>query len=1070
MARRLNVTLIILFSFALLIAGPLLLSRASAHSSFSRRALAAKDESRRTRQAQLKTRLVSAREGEFENALAELASLDEPGAFELWQAALKNPNSGPQKEAWNKSRSAQLELARKEFIPQVASINAPSDEVLRVAKSIGIELTIWKTNGDETVAAAPAFLIERLRSEGRSVDVIYNTVAEWQSARSTGDEFARSITPDYQTESARESSQVRIAVVDMSSRNKPSAGYSDWLGDRENILMREGSLIAYLDIFASDGSPSSMSAHIEDQYTRRGYRLVGFYTPEEFSSVAPRLFRGQNFDAGFGAKTGGAGKIKTLANDSYHSYQQTVDEFKALADSHSNIARYVKIGSSYEGRDIFALKIAKNASVDDSSKPDVLITGCHHAREWISVESPVYFANQLLKNYATDNSIKYMVDRLQIWIVPIVNPDGLVFSQSAPGGAGTGGDRLWRKNRRPISINNCVSSIGVDLNRNYDFKWRLGNDSPCDDYCGSTKACINDDIGASDDPTNPEIYRGPRPDSEPEVKALETLMNDPNRNFRAQLDYHNYGQLILYPWGYQPFTAPDNTTLSTLAKKMAAEIKSVNGKTYTAQQAIDLYSTTGSSSDYAYGANKVAAPFVVEVRPTCCDFELPQDQIAGTNMENWAGARAILQWAAGPPFLESAKAYSIGNDGAFSKLIYSARWMDPVDTSNTVRQLVIDTRFQGIQPGRLQVVLQFSKSMNTSLPPRATLGRDGRTDELVLVAAQPGQGWQSTVYENDTWIGETVITQDGNATSPWQLSVAAADPAGFDLDALPETIADYGTGTGHWQNYEDSNSAGTNGGPDNRHLFAPTLSGDFPNIFVASPSGGERLVGGETLNIAWTLPRESGFNTVQQELYLSLDGGANYERVVENLPGNVEKYLLTLPKASTTRARVRLLAIESRFGNSLVGDSQADFTISANVGSAVDMRFVSSEKMSLNWADTASEQRASGSLRLSVNVSLTNRSSVPIANPFLRVAELNRGHVLLARDPKSSPAIGARLSLDVGEDNILSPGETANARLIVGLVSKKKFNLSVDVYGVAVDGTIIAASPAKIWSGKPKTK
>ncbi|HKP85515.1 MAG TPA: M14 family zinc carboxypeptidase, partial [Blastocatellia bacterium] len=463
--RSLAIASIILFSLALLLASPLITSLASAYRSLPLRSIAASDASRRAKQAQLKARLASARAGEFEEALATLASLDEPGALGLWQAALKNPNPRFQKEAWDKYRGVQLELARKELIPQVASINAPPDEVLRVANSSGVELTIWKTGAGETVAAAPAFLVERLRGEGHSVNVMYDTVAEWDAARSNGDAFARSITPDYQSDAARETSVVRIAVIDLGSRSKPAPGYSDWLGDRENILMREGSLIAYLDIFSADGSPASVNAHIEDQYARRGYRVVGFYTPEEFSSAAPRLFRGESFDANWGSKAGGSGEFKTLANDRYHSYQQAADEFKALADSHSNIARYVKIGSSYEGRDIFALKIAKNASVDDSSKPDVLITGCHHAREWISVESPIYFAKQLINNYATDTSVKYLVDRLQIWIVPIVNPDGLVFSQAATGGAGTGGDRLWRKNRRPISINNCVSGVGVDLNR-----------------------------------------------------------------------------------------------------------------------------------------------------------------------------------------------------------------------------------------------------------------------------------------------------------------------------------------------------------------------------------------------------------------------------------------------------------------------------------------------------------------------------------------------------------------------------------------------------------------------------
>lgn len=1059
--RRLAMASIILVAFALLIASAFPRAQVSAYSSRGRQQLLSKDANRIARQANLKSQLASASANEFESAFTTLESLDEPGALEVWRAALKNPNPQFQKQVWSKYRDVQLELARKEFIPQVARINAPSDDVLRIANSSGLEFTIWKISDRETIAAASPYLIERLRSEGLNATIMYDSVADWQRAREGGDAFASAITPDYQSARSRESSQARIAVIDLANRNKPAPGYSDWLGDRENILMREGSLIAYLDIFLSDGSPSSINAHIQEQYLQRGYRLAGFYTTEEFSSVAPRLFPGQEFDIGLSAK----GEVVTLANEHYHTYQEVVDEFKALASSHPEIARYVKLGESYEGRDIFALKITSGASADESSKPDVLITGCHHAREWISVETPVHFANQLINGYATDTSIKYMVDRLQIWIVPIVNPDGFVFTS----GSGAG-DRLWRKNRRPITINGCVSNVGVDLNRNYDFQWRLRGDNACEDYCSSDKSCFNDDVGASDDPRNIETYRGPQPDSEPEVKVLKTLMDDPNRHFRAQLDYHSYGQLILYPWGYQRGDAPDNKMLSDLAQKMSKDIKSVDGKTYTPQSAFDLYTTTGTSSDYAYGVNKVAVPLVIEMRPVCCSFTLPEEQITGTSAENWAGARTILNWAAGPPFLESVKAYSMGSDGTFSKLVYSARWIEPAEPTTTERQLVFDTRFPGLEPGQLQVVLQFSKSMNRSLPARATLGRDGRTDELTLVTAQANSGWQKTVYENDTWVGETVITQDGNETSPWRLSVAATDTSGLNLDAAPDSIADYATGTGHWKNYEDSNQQGTDGGTDNVHSFGPTFSGDFPNVFVASPVGGERLISGETLNVAWTVPRESGFTPVRQEIYLSTDSGTHYDLIVEGLPGDVDKYLLTLPKVSTTQARIRILAIEGSFGNALVGDNQADFTIGANVGSGVDIKLLSSEKISQNWSDTASDNPASGALRFVVNISLTNRGSVPIAKPFLRVADLNRGHVLLNRDPKTAPSIDARMSVDVGEDNILAPGETAQARLLLGLVSKKKFSLSLEIYGVAVAGTINPSSSTKIWSTKPKNR
>jgi hypothetical protein len=78
--------------------------------------------------------------------------------------------------------------------------------------------------------------------------------------------------------------------------------------------------------------------------------------------------------------------------------------------------------------------------------------------------------------------------------------------------------------------------------------------------------------------------------------------------------------------------------------------------------------------------------------------------------------------------------------------------------------------------------------------------------------------------------------------------------------------------------------------------------------------------------------------------------------------------------------------------------------------------------------------------------------------------------VLLTRDPKSSWVEAARQTIDSGSDNTLSPGETADARMVIGLVNAKKFSLSVEMYGVASGGTINPADAVNVWSGKPRSK
>jgi len=75
--------------------------------------------------------------------------------------------------------------------------------------------------------------------------------------------------------------------------------------------------------------------------------------------------------------------------------------------------------------------------------------------------------------------------------------------------------------------------------------------------------------------------------------------------------------------------------------------------------------------------------------------------------------------------------------------------------------------------------------MNTSLTPRATLGRDLQLDEVTLSRSAKMRGGMRTAYANDTWVGETVLIDDGNLISPWRLAISATDSLGSMLDAVP---------------------------------------------------------------------------------------------------------------------------------------------------------------------------------------------------------------------------------------------------------------------------------------------
>lgn len=293
----------------------------------------------------------------------------------------------------------------------------------------------------------------------------------------------------------------------------------------------------------------------------------------------------------------------------YHTYAEIDKELHDLQVAFPQIAKVFDLGQSHEERKIWAIKISDNVSVEED-EPEILFMGGHHAREWISVDVPFLLAKYLLENYSADASITNYVDQGEIWIIPLLNPDGHQHSVTA--------NRLWRKNRK----NNGDGTFGVDLNRNYSFQW------------GGP--------GSSGD-TFSEIYRGPEPFSEPETKTIRDFMNQ--HDFVAMVSYHSYSQLVLYPWGYTSSAAPDEVLLDHLANTMSDSILTVHGKMYIAQQSSDLYLASGDATDWLYGETRVPS-YTIELRPTSAfpGFQLPESEIQPTFEENLPAALFLIKW------------------------------------------------------------------------------------------------------------------------------------------------------------------------------------------------------------------------------------------------------------------------------------------------------------------------------------------------------------------------------------------------------------------------------------------
>jgi carboxypeptidase T len=308
----------------------------------------------------------------------------------------------------------------------------------------------------------------------------------------------------------------------------------------------------------------------------------------------------------------------------YHSYDSLRNDLVSLENNYPNIAKVIDIGDSWENRDILALKISDNVgNSDDPNEPDILFMGNHHAKEWISVEVPYYLAKYLVEHYSTDNKVRQLVDNNEIWVIPMVNPDGLNYSRISSG------TRDWRKNRR----DNGDTNFGVDLNRNYGYMW--GGE------------------GSSNN-TESLVYRGPDAFSEPETIAIRDLINSPTHQFTKSLSYHSYTELVLYPWDYTKNPPLHHVQFTRMADKMKVLINSVNNEEYTAGQSPNMitYPSSGTTDDWLYGEHQIAA-FEIELRPNSTarigdvlvGFLLPADQIIPTFEENLPAALYLINWS-----------------------------------------------------------------------------------------------------------------------------------------------------------------------------------------------------------------------------------------------------------------------------------------------------------------------------------------------------------------------------------------------------------------------------------------
>ncbi|WP_447036701.1 M14 family zinc carboxypeptidase [Streptomyces sp. DSM 118878] len=254
------------------------------------------------------------------------------------------------------------------------------------------------------------------------------------------------------------------------------------------------------------------------------------------------------------------------------------EEIVRTGQENPGITKVVSIGKTVQGKDILALKLSKNAKKSkDGSKPSTLYMSNQHAREWITPEMTRRLLHHYVDNYGKDKRITKLVNSTELWFVLSANPDGYDYTHAADG------ERQWRKNLRDIDGDGKTApGDGVDLNRNFAYKWGYDNE------------------GSSPEPSS-ETYRGTGPMSEPETKAIDRFQK--RIGFTYGINYHSAAELLLYGVGWQVATpTPDDVLYRAL--NGTPEKPAVPG--YHPQVSSELYTTNGEADGHAGNINGMA--------------------------------------------------------------------------------------------------------------------------------------------------------------------------------------------------------------------------------------------------------------------------------------------------------------------------------------------------------------------------------------------------------------------------------------------------------------------------------
>lgn len=313
----------------------------------------------------------------------------------------------------------------------------------------------------------------------------------------------------------------------------------------------------------------------------------------------------------------------------YSSEPQIVSRLRDIADrfdGNPNIVRLFRWSDPTNDKNrLYALKISDNPQ-NNENEPEVLFLSMHHARELITTSIVMDLISELTTGYVNGNQeIQRLVDRTEIWIIPVVNPDGYTKAIGEYDRQVRGAKVDWRKNTRQVAEQTFARQpqaiLGVDLNRNYGFEHvrilRPADRARISDIGKEANGMLKD-VPGTFSPDN-DTYAGHQPFSDVETQAVKGLVENQFRTgneitrMKCSLSWHSYGGDVMHPFGHIPF---GNAVLRPADRQQLRAITAAVAGATAYRDWRDtwhaaFYPTFGDSDDWLYDAHGVL-PITIE--------------------------------------------------------------------------------------------------------------------------------------------------------------------------------------------------------------------------------------------------------------------------------------------------------------------------------------------------------------------------------------------------------------------------------------------------------------------------